>query len=282
MSRPEIREPSAQAVEALLNYLVDTGEKPASYGGISASAADEKRKGKYQEYPTTIHDGRVIADQLSLDREGFVFVQRETKVRDFYNEDEIRSVYYPEMEQLVKEYSGAARVIVFDHTLRSGDQVNREEKQVSGPVRNVHNDYTQWSGPQRVRDLLPREAEELLRHRFAVIQVWRPICHSVRRDPLAIADGRTIGTAELVPSARVYPDRVGEVYHITYNPNHRWYYFPEMQRKEAIVFKCYDSTTDGRARWTAHAAFDDPASSPDAPPRESIEIRTLAFFAPSS
>jgi hypothetical protein len=281
MSRPERREQSAQAIQALLNYLVDTGEKPASYGGISSAAADEKRKGKYQEYPTTIHDGRVIADQLSLDREGFIFVQHETKVRDFYNEDEIRSLYYPEMEQLVKHYSGASRVLVFDHTLRSGDQVSRDQKQISGPVRNVHNDYTEWSGPQRVRDLLPDEADELLRHRFAVIQIWRPICPSVRREPLAIADGRSIGNAELVPSARVYPDRVGEVYHITYNPNHRWHYFPEMQRNEAIVFKCYDSATDGRARWTAHAAFDDPNSSPEAPPRESIEIRTLAFFAPS-
>ena len=281
MSRPQRREQSAQAIEALLNYLVDTGEKPASYGGISSAAADEKRKGKYQEYPTTIHDGRVIADQLSLDREGFIFVQHESKVRDFYNEHEIRSLYYPEMEQLVKLYSGASRVLVFDHTLRSGDQVSRDGKQISGPVRNVHNDYTEWSGPQRVRDLLPNEADELLRHRFAVIQVWRPICGSVRREPLAIADGRSIGSAELVPSARVYPDRVGEVYHITYNASHRWYYFPEMQRNEAIVFKCYDSTADGRARWTAHAAFDDPTSSPDAPPRESIEIRTLAFFAAS-
>ena len=200
-------------------------------------------------------------------------------MRDFYNEDEVRSVYYPEIEQLIKQTSGAQRVVVFDHTLRSGDDNTRDEKQISGPVRNVHNDYTEWSGPQRVRDLLADEAEELLRQRFAVIQVWRPIRHPVQREPLAIADGRSIGRQELVPSARVYPDRVGEVYHITHNPDHRWYYFPEMRRDEAIVFKCYDSAMDGRVRWTAHAAFDDPDSAPDAPPRESIEMRTLAFFA---
>jgi hypothetical protein len=226
----------------------------------------------------TIRDGRVIAKELSLDREGFIFVQHDTKMRDFYDEAEIRAVYYPEIEQLVKETSGAKRVLVFDHTLRSADSAMREAKQISGPVRNAHNDYTEWSGPQRVRDLLPDEADELLKRRVAVVQVWRPIRHPVQREPLAIADARSIGTEELFPSSRVYPDRVGEVYHCAYNPEHRWYYFPKMQRDEAIVFKTFDSAKDGRARWTAHSAFDDPTSPPDAPPRESIEMRTLAFF----
>jgi hypothetical protein len=282
MSQPERQQEAEYSVKALLHYLVYTGEKPASYGGIGSSAAVQKRKGTYREYPTIIHDGRAVADQLSLERQGFIFVTHETRMRDFYDEEEVRVVYYREIEQLVKEASGAQRVVVFDHTIRSADDHIRDQKNISGPVRNVHNDYTEWSGPQRVRDLLPDEAEELLRRRFAVIQVWRPINHPVQREPLAIADGRTIGREELVPSARVYPDRVGEVYHITHNPDHRWYYFPNMQRNEAIVFKCYDSNTDGRARWTAHAAFDDPNSPPGAPPRESIEMRTLAFFAPDS
>ena len=278
MSRAERVEETSPVVEALINYSVDIGVKPASYGGIDTFEADKKRTGKYQEYKVTIHDGRVIAKELSLDREGFIFVQHNTKMRDFYDETEVRAVYYPEIEQLVKETSGAKRILVFDHTLRSADSAMREAKQISGPVRNAHNDYTEWSGPQRVRDLLPDEADELLKRRFAVVQVWRPIRHPVEREPLAIADARSIGTKELFPSSRVYPDRVGEVYHCAYNPEHRWYYFPKMQRDEAIVFKTFDSATDGRARWTAHSAFDDPTSRPDAPPRESIEMRTLAFF----
>jgi len=278
MSRAERVEETSPVVEALINYSVDIGVKPASYGGIDTFEADKKRTGKYQEYKVTIHDGRVIAKELSLDREGFIFVQHNTKMRDFYDETEVRAVYYPEIEQLVKETSGAKRVLVFDHTLRSADSAMREAKQISGPVRNAHNDYTEWSGPQRVRDLLPDEADELLKRRFAVVQVWRPIRHPVEREPLAIADARSIGTKELFPSSRVYPDRVGEVYHCAYNPEHRWYYFLKMQRDEAIVFKTFDSATDGRARWTAHSAFDDPTSPPDAPPRESIEMRTLAFF----
>jgi hypothetical protein len=278
MSRPERIDDFLPTLEAFLNYSVDTGEKPASYGGISSNEADKKRTGKYQEHKMAISDGRAVADKLSLDREGFIFVHHDTKVRDFYDEAEVRSVYYPEIERLVKETTGAKRVLVFDHTLRSADSAMREAKQISGPVRNAHNDYTEWSGPQRVRDLLPNEADELLKGRFAVVQVWRPIRNPVQREPLAIADARSIGTKELIPSSRVYPDRVGEVYHCTFNPEHRWYYFPNMQRNEAVVFKTFDSSKDGRARWTAHTAFDDPTSPPDAPPRESIEMRTLAFF----
>src|SRR5215470_8175405 len=175
MSRAENLEESLPSVEGLLHYLVYTGEKPASYGGIRHAEAEQKRKGTYQEHKMTITNGRPLAGHFSLEREGFIFVNHETKVKSFYDEAEVRSVYYAETEQLVKEMSGASRVLVFDHTLRSGDQETREEKQISGPVRNAHNDYTDWSGPQRVRDLLPNEAEELLKHRFAIVQTWRPI-----------------------------------------------------------------------------------------------------------
>lgn len=277
MARPE-REPSLPYVEARLNYLDDSGEKPESYGGLSQRVADEKRKGNYQGHRIKIYNGRAIAGQLSLEREGFILVNHETQVRDFYDEDEVRAVYYKETEELIKQTSGAGRVLVFDHTLRSADPAMRDDKQISGPVRNAHNDYTEWSGPQRVRDLLPEEAEELLKRRFAVLQTWRPINRPVEREPLAIADGRSIGMKELVPSARIYPNRRGEVYHSTYNPEHVWYYFPNMQRNEALVFKTFDSEKDGRTRWTAHCAFDDPTSAPGAPPRESIEMRALAFF----
>ena len=278
MSRPQAIEPTVPAIEAQLHYLIDTGEKPASYGGVSFAESEQKRKGTYQSYKMPVYDGRAIADGLSLDREGFIFVKHETQVKDFFDDAEVRSVYYHETEELVKQRSGAKRVVVFDHTLRSADNSVREAKQISGPVRNAHNDYTEWSGPQRVRDLLPDEAESLLKRRFAVVQTWRPIRNPVEREALAIADARTIGLGELVASSRGYPNRIGEVYHCTYNPQHRWYYFPRMQRNEAIVFKCFDSAKDGRARWTAHCAFDDPAGRPEAPPRESIEMRTLAFF----
>jgi len=278
MGRPGKREESFESVDTSLMYLVDTGEKPVSHSNAPGTAPIQHR-GRYEERPVTVHNGRPIVDSLSLDRQGFVFVKHETKVKDFYDAEEVRSVYYPEMERLVKQRSGASRVLVFDHTLRAADDSTREEKKVREPVRRVHNDYTEWSGPQRVRDLLPAgEAETLLQRRFAVIQVWRPIRKPVQTAPLAIADAESLARKDMIATERRYPDRVGEIYHITYNPGHRWFYFPNMQRNEALVFKCYDSEKRGRARWTAHAAFEDPTSPPDAPARESIEIRTLAFF----
>ena len=278
MARPETIGQPLEAIEAMLHYLEEGSEKPASYGGIRQAVADQQRKGNYLEHKMTIYNARAIADRLSLEREGFIFVNHETRMNNFYDEAEVRELYYRETEELVKKTSGAKRVVVFDHTLRSADPVTREEKQISGPVRNAHNDYTDWSGPQRVRDLLPDEAEELLKRRFAIVQTWRPINKPVQREPLAIADARSIGTREMVTTARIYPDRVGETAHMTFNPDHVWYYFPNMQRNEAIVFKTFDSARDGRARWTAHCAFDDPTSRSEAPPRESIEMRALAFF----
>ena len=174
--------------------------------------------------------------------------------------------------------SGAKRVVVFDHTLRTASEEQREARKIRDIVSRVHNDYTEWSGPQRVRDVMGDEAEELLTRRFAIIQVWRPINHPVESHPLAICDAQSVSPDSLVVNERHYPGRVGQTYAITYDPGQRWYWFPQMRPDEALVFKVYESLRDGRARWTAHTAFADPNAPPHARPRESIEIRTLAFF----
>ncbi|HEY2183624.1 MAG TPA: CmcJ/NvfI family oxidoreductase [Xanthobacteraceae bacterium] len=265
------------SVEATLNYIVDTGEKIFTETAVPGSV-DVRSGGQQDPRRITIRNGRRFADQFGLEQNGFRFVPHDTEVKDFFEEEQIRRVYYPEMEALVKAESGASQVVVFDHTLRTADDELRQTQKIREVVRRVHNDYTEWSAPQRVRDLLPQEAEELLRRRFAIVQVWRPIRHPVETFPLAICDARTLSVDDLVVSERRYPNRVGQTYAIKYNPAHRWYWFPRMRREEAIVFKVFDSLRDGRARWTAHTAFDDPSSPRNARPRESIEIRTLAFF----
>jgi len=278
MAKQETYEPSVESVEGVLNYAVDTGVKPVTHTA-KVGATPVTRTGTHEARQVMIRNARPLAADFTLDREGFVLVQHDTQVVDFYDEQEIRSVYYSEIDRLVKEQTGAARVVIFDHTLRAQDEAIRAEKQVREPNRTVHNDYTEWSAPKRVRDLMPPdEAEELLLHRFAIIQVWRPIRNPVRTNPLAIADARSLRAENLIASQRSYPGRVGETYQITYNPEHRWFYFPALRRNEAIVFKVYDSEKDGRARFTAHTSFDDPTSPADAPARESIEVRTLAFF----
>jgi hypothetical protein len=264
-------------IEATVNYLLDTGEMPVTYVAVPGSA-DTRSSSTLDPRRITIRNGRPQADQFILDRNGFRFVRHDTKVADFYDEDEVRRVYYPEMEALVKQESGASRVVVFDHTLRTADDELREAQKIREVVRRVHNDYTEWSAPQRVRDILPDEADALLSRRFAIIQVWRPIRHPVETFPLGIADAQSLSPEELVVSERRAPNRVGQTYAVTHNPAHRWFWFPRQRRDEAIVFKVYDSLKDGSARWTAHTAFDDPTSPANARPRESIEIRTFAFF----
>ena len=267
---------AVEAIEATLNYLIDTGEKIITAAGPGGAA--DTRGGKLDPRRVVIRNGRRYAQDFMLDREGFRFVRHDTAVADFYDEEEVRRLYYPEMEALVKAESGASRVVLFDHTLRTGDDAVREQRKIREVVPRVHNDYTEWSAPQRVRDILPGEADALLQRRFAVVQVWRPIRLPVESSPLAVCDARTISADDLVVSERRYQHRVGQTYAITYNPSHKWFWFPRMRREEAIVFKVFDSEKDGRARFTAHTAFDDPTSPPNARPRESIEIRTLAFF----
>ena len=264
-------------IEATLNYIVDDGSKIFTIVG-SPGGSDTRSGGTAYPHRVTIHNGRLAGRDFALERNGFRFVRHDTKVADFYDEAEIRHVYYPEMEALVKAESGAKRVVVFDHTLRTADDELRESKQIREVVRRVHNDYTEWSAPQRVRDILPDEAADLLQRRFAIIQVWRPIRHPVETFPLAIADARTLSPDDMIVSERRAPGRIGQTYAIKYNPKHEWYWFPRMRREEAYVFKVFDSMKDGRARWTAHTAFEDPTTPPHARPRESIEIRTLAFF----
>jgi len=152
------------------------------------------------------------------------------------------------------------------------------ERDAQGPVRYAHNDYTERSGPQRVRDLLGGEAERVLRGRFAVINVWKPIRGPVEQAPLAVCDARTIRAEDFVPTDLRYRDRTGEIYSLRWSPTHAWFYFSRMAADEALLLKCFDSAP-ARARFTAHSAFDDPGARPDAPVRESIEVRTLAFFA---
>jgi len=266
-------------ITAQITYSVDTGVKPLneSYGPGNVLT---RNVGETVVRAVRIRDGRPLAGQFALERNGFVLVEHATRVADFFDRPRILEVYYPEVEELVKRVSGARRVVAFDHTVRSGDDSAREARRVQEPVMLVHNDYTEWSGPQRVRDVLPDEADALLQHRFAIIQVWRPIHRSVQRNPLGLTDARTVAPGDLIASERRYPDRIGEVYRISYNPAHAWFYFPQMRPGEAIVFKVYDSEKDGRARFTAHTAFHDPTTPPDAPPRESIETRAFAFFGP--
>ncbi len=264
-------------LEAPINYLERSSEKPVIYL-YEPPPGVPGRSGRTATHWVKIRNGRPFHDKLALDREGFTFVRHRSQVVNFYEPEEVRRVYYPEVERLLKEILGAVRVHVFDHNVRCRLMAKRGEKGAREPVKFAHNDYTLKSGPQRVRDLLPDEAERLLAHRFAEINVWRPIRGPVEESPLAVCDATSMSLQDFIATDLRYRDRTGEVYSVTFNPAHRWFYFPQMQADEVLLLKCYDSAEDGRARFTAHTAIDDPTTSPQAAPRESIEVRSLVFF----
>ena len=174
------------------------------------------------------------------------------------------------MEALVKAESGAKRVVVFDHTLRTADDDLREsDEDPRGRAPRAQRLHRMVGAAARARYPAATRPKSCCKRRFAIIQVWRPIRHPVETFPLAICDARSVSPDDLVISERRYPDRIGQTYAINYNPEHKWYWFPRMRRDEALVFKVFDSLKDGRARWTAHTAFDDPTSPPQrAPARE--------------
>jgi len=264
-------------VLARLQYAVDDGanreylvNQPGiprkNYGGIAG----------HQDVP--IYDGRQAGEDFDLEVHGFELRAFEGREPDFSDSRSVESIYYPEMKRLVMAASGARRVHVFDYTVRHGDEGEQAVRKVRDPVYLVHNDYTHWSAPRRVRQLLPEEADELLKNRYAIIQVWRPLVEPVKSDPLAIADARSIKEEHFLAANRVTENRVGQTWHVLHDPEQRFYYFPCMRPNEALVFKVYDSAQDGRARYTAHTAFALPNASPEDAPRQSVETRILAFF----
>jgi hypothetical protein len=266
-------------VAAAVVYLTRIAEKPHTYT-YDPPEGVAKTNIVGEPHTVPVFDMRPIADGLSLDVQGFALVPAPTAVIDFYDEAQLRGTFYREAEDLVKQATGASRVVVFDHTIRRREQgvEDRTPGNPRQPVTRIHGDYTEVSGPQRVRDLMGEEADDLLTRRFAIVNAWRPIRGPLFDAPLAVCDATSLASGDLVPQDLIYRDRTGEIYGLTYNPAHRWYYAPAMQADEALLLKCYDSAQDGRARFMPHTSFADPNAPADMLPRESIELRTLLFF----
>jgi hypothetical protein len=263
-------------VEAELNYMVPMGE-PAWTLAYEPPPGTSTTNQVRQNVRVPIHDLRPIAERFTLDNAGFAFLKHRSRVLPLDSEAAIRGAYYAESEALLREVTGAKRVLIYDHTVRRrmDGVVDRSVGTPRQPVLRVHVDQTDVSGPQRFRDLLGDEAEEWLAGRAQIVNVWRPLRGPVEEKPLAVCDGATVRPEDLVPNALIYPDRRGETYAVTYDPAHRWYYAPGMQTDEVLLLKCFDSARDGRVRYAPHTGFDDPTSPPNAAPRESIELRAL-------
>ena len=266
-------------VDALLHYTRNTGVRPVIYT-YEPPPGVPRSSGEVDSHTVTIHDARRV-DGLRLDTSGFELLRHRSTLTEwasFQSKERVEAIDYPEVAAALKAHSGADKVLLFDHTLRDST-VETGEAALRAPVRRVHDDQTLQSAPDRIkRHLPPDEAARRLQRRFAIVNCWRPVGGPVLQTPLAVCDARTIDPDDLLVTDLVYPDWIGGIYSIAFNPRHLWYWYPRQTTTEATLIKVFDSATDGRARLSAHTAFDDPTSSATAPTRRSIEIRALIFW----
>jgi hypothetical protein len=267
-------------VKAVVNYTRNTGIRPVNYT-YDPPPGVPRNSGEIDARKVTIRNAR-LEKGLALDVAGFELIKHRSSLSEwvaFQDGDLVKAVDYPEVAEALRQHTGAEKVVIFDHTLRDSTVEAGDGSGFREVVRRVHDDQTFESAPRRVaRHLAPEEAQWRLQRRFAIVNFWRPVVSPVWRAPLALCDARSIESRDLLPSDLVYRDWTGETYSVAYSPDHRWYWFPYQTPSEATLLKIYDSATDGRARLTAHTAFDDPTTVNSAPARRSIEIRAILFW----
>jgi hypothetical protein len=274
------------AVRAQVTYLAP-GDGPVEVRVYPPSSGRATVRPASVRHDVSICDARQIAGSLRLDEHGFEVHSRPTKFAGFYDEAAVRERYYPEVQETVRALTGALAVIAFDHNVRSAARAARGESGVRVPVDQAHNDYTERSGPKRKREILEAAGRSDLSDRHvAFVNLWRPILGPVQDNPLALCDAHSVSPQDLVETAIHHfgeddlevPRHSGQIYSVRHNPAHRWFYASDMRPDELLLLKCYDSRTDGRARFMPHTGFRNPACPPGFVPRESIETRTLVVF----
>jgi hypothetical protein len=276
--------PRLPGVTAGLAYLAATTERPYNYM-YEPPAGTAQQNCEYLVRPVWIKDARAMASPPSIHVEGFELWDAPIAVTDFTDEDAIRNRYYAEAAELAKYVTGADHAHIFDHQVRRREAGRptltfgrHGDGSRPGAAGRIHNDYTESSGQKRF-DMLPLDGKvRATAQRFAIVNIWRSIGGKIVDTPLAVCDARSISVKDLVVTDLYYRDRSGELYLVQESSRHRWAYFSEMDRGEALVFKQYDSQVNGVARFTPHCAFDLPDILPDAPLRQSIEIRCLVTY----
>ena len=282
------RSPDHDAVEGAVYYAMPS-DQPLFWHQYSPPPGLPETNIEFVQHMVPIRDARYSTAVFRLDVEGAAIYRRRSAVHDFYDEDELRRVGYPEAAAIAKTVSGAQHAFVFDHNVRSAaDAIDPRQPTAQKPVFHIHTDFSADAAPVRARNFAENSAAAEVKtvlgvalasgRRIAVINIWRPIVGPVQDTPLAFVDASSVGTRDLLAAAALlYPDRKGEIYYVRFNVAHRWWYLSDMQPDEVWVFKNYDSVNDGRARFTPHTAFSDTGLEQVAP-RESIEFRVFVVF----
>lgn len=260
-------------VTTTMKYVV-RGEKATFHPGDR-----EKSYWPGEDHEVTIHDMRPIRDRLSFERNGFVLVDERTKVADFTDKEQVERIYRPEVEALIARLTGAAKVVSFGPIVRTNATGTHGHNQ---PAFGAHVDYGDRTVRDFTHDLLPKEeADRRLAGRYMLINVWRPLV-PVESAPFAVCDASTVHREDLFDSEVVgglgdFNRRSLWGFNLAWTSDHRWYWAPKMQPHEVLAFKLFDSDPEA-VQFTAHSAFEDPTAPADAAPRQSIEIRTIAYL----
>lgn len=259
-------------IRAQIRYVVK-GEKAIFY-----PADREKSYWPPDDHEMTITDARPLREELSIPRNGFVLLEHRTAVKDFHDPAQVESIYTGEIVELAKRLNGAVKAFAFGPVARTDDPASRQGRL---PSFGAHVDYGRRTIEDITRDTLGAEADYWLGKRVVLMNFWRPI-QTVQRSPLALCDASTVVASDLHDSEvrgglmdSNRPPLFG--YNLSYNPAHRWYYVPRMEPWELYAFKLYDSDSSA-PQWTGHTAIVDPETPADAPPRQSMEIRTISFI----
>ncbi|KAI1755257.1 hypothetical protein F4782DRAFT_527974 [Xylaria castorea] len=277
------KKPEKHHVSTFINYYRDPGDgSPPMPVRISDNTVKNERPTIAK--PTIIRDITGDEDKYTLDRNGFQLVRRATRLRDadFHDSELVEANYYPEAKQLLKDITGASRVHIFDHKTRVGPsnwhKLGEGNRATRGPLFRAHVDQSYAGAELVLRRHFPEEADELLKRRFQIINIWRPI-RKIYKDPLAVADASSVPDSDLLAASILYPaGSRDETWTMLPNDAHQWYFKNAQEPSEALLIKCFDSATaPGIARRVPHSAFEDPGMA-DGGHRESIEARTLVFY----
>ena len=223
-----------------------------------------------------IEDGRLSTKNFSLAETGFEFSKIDFEFDKFEDDLKVQHELFPLVTHWLKTHLGASDLLIFDHTYRSNSRAVQSVHN-RAPVKTVHNDYTAKSAEFRLHEET-RFRPDLRNKPYQFINLWMPVHHKVEESPLAMVDLNTVFGTDYHQMKLIYPDRIGELAAISYNPQHKWYYFSEMAPGEVLLLKVFDSQVAGDIYGVPHSAVDAVENKSSSKPRNSIEIRTIAFF----
>lgn len=262
-------------IHSKIRFIVKQKNKPY-YESSAITGMIPKLHFKTEEKKVLIRDIRK-SKKFVLNKNGFILKKTKFNIqaKDFENNYEN---YKNNLSHFLKKIISFRHIEIFDITKRSNEKSGAFNKDgPRQPAERAHVDYTVNSGPFRAKQILEKNfSKTLYKYRVIQLNIWKPLSKKVLSSPLAIADANSISLKDLVATDQIFPDRVGEIYHLAYNKKQKWYWVSEMQDNEVLIFKGWDSIASNKViKFTPHTSFNLKNQNIKKYPRESIEARAF-------